>query len=756
MIKRIKLRTLMVGGLITLLFVVLAVRIYFVQVVKADFYLGKARETWAASETLPAVRGTITDRDGNILAMDAGAYTVAVGPQRIHELNEEYGLDLRQQIVSTLHTLLGKSVSGLEADINAKRENGDYLVHRQIRSEGWKIDKEHANQVSAFIEELRNQTGQKNVGIYLEQEQKRYYPKEKMASHLLGYVDKDGKSIYGLEKYFDDILRGENGYIKYEKDGNRLQLERGEVDYKPAVDGKKITLTINTEIQYYVEAAIKEAYEKYRPKSITAIAADPKTMEILGMANYPNYDPNEYWDYDPESFTNHAIVSLYEPGSTFKIVTLAGAVEEGLFNPDETYKSGEIFLKGFAKPIRDHIRGGWGPITFLEGLKYSSNVAFVKLGYEKLGTDKLRQYITDFGFGQKTGIELRNESTGVVSFYYPQEVASATFGQGVSVTPIQQVAAIAAIANGGKLLEPRLVKKIEDPAAKTTETFQPKVVRQVISEKTAKQVGEYLEQVVSDREIGTGRNAYIEGYRVAGKTGTAQKVVSGKKGYAENKYVVSFIGFAPVEDPEIVVYVVVDEPDDPYAGGGSVAAPVFKKIVQQSLRHLGVLPSATADVQNSDGKPQRKPTVEVPDLTDKKTVQAENELKQRALSYEVVGKGATVIQQIPEAGTIVPNTQRVYIITEERKQMAIPNMIGLPLRDALEVCSLLDMRCVTDGEGYVTSQSEQQIGSESVLKITLHPPGVVPEEAAQDEGEAEGDAAADEAGAGETDGEASP
>ncbi|MFC3344121.1 penicillin-binding transpeptidase domain-containing protein [Paenibacillus abyssi] len=736
--KRIKLRTLLVGGLITLLFVVLVTRVYFVQVVHADFWLGKARETWATSERIPASRGTITDRDGNILAMDAPAYTVAINPEVINKLK------IQQQVVTSLHSILGKSVAGLQNDVSAKRENGDFVVQREIRSEGWKIDKEIADKVAAFREELQKQTEQRDVGIYLMEESKRFYPKNSLASHVLGYLRKDGEAIGGLESSLDKDLRGEDGYIKYEKDGRRVQLADGEVDYKPAVDGKNVTLTINTDIQYYIEEAIKEANEKYKPKSITAIAADPHTMEILGMASYPDYNPNEYWKSSSQAnFYNHSVRQLIEPGSTFKIVTLAGAVEEGQFNPNETYMSGSIKVPGYT--IRDHRREGWGEISFLDGLKYSSNVAFVKLGYERLGSEKLMKYIKDFGFSSRTGIELPGEVAGTVDFFYPSEVATATFGQGkVQVTPIQQVAAVAAVANGGKLLEPHLVKKIEDPVTKKTTTIQPKVVRQVISEETATKVSEYLEQVVSDREIGTGKNAYIEGYRVAGKTGTAQKVVGGK--YADDKYVVSFIGFAPVENPKIVVYVVVDEPDDPYAGGGSVAAPVFKKIVQQSLRQMGVLPTASdAETSKDDGTP-RKLSVEVPDLSELKVAQAGTELKQRGLPYEVVGKGGTVLQQIPEAGTRVPTSQRVYLITEERKQMAIPDMTGLPLRDVLEVCSLLDMRCVTEGEGYVTSQTQEKLDGETVLKVQLHPPGVRAESEGQTEDGSEEQAASEPAG----------
>lgn len=739
MTKRIKLRTILVGGVITLLFVVLIVRVYFVQVANADFWLGKAREIWATSEPITASRGTITDRDGNILAMDAPAYTVSINPDVLHKLN------LADRVVDKLHEVLGKDKAALEKDVNAKRENGEYVVNREIRSEGWKIDKELADQISEFREELRKEKGQREVGIYLMNDQKRYYPKGASASHLLGYVQKTGEAVYGIESLFDDQLRGQNGYIKYEKDGRRVQLADGEVEYQPAIDGRNLTLTINTDIQYYVEEAIKEAYQKYKPKSITAIAADPNTMEILGMATYPSFDPNAYWlTKDQAAFYNNPVKMLIEPGSTFKIVTLAAAVEEGVFDPEEKYVSGSIKVAG--STLRDVRRGGWGTITYLDGLKHSSNVAFVKLGYEKLGADKFREYVNNFGFGQPTGIEQPGELKGRVDFHWPSEVATATFGQGrVQVTPIQQVAAVAAVANGGRLMEPHLIKRIEDPVAKTTQVIQPKVIRQVISPESSKKVGEYLEQVVSDKVNGTGHNAYIEGYRIAGKTGTAQKVTGGS-GYSSNKFIVSFIGYAPVDNPKLVVYVVADEPNDPTAGGGVVAAPVFRSIMEKSLKHMGIMPDIS-ESEEADGV-VRKKSVMLPDVIDKKVTQAANEMQSRGLNFEIVGKGKTVLQQIPKAGVTVPDTQRIYLITEERKQMAIPDMNKLPLRDVLEVCSLLDVECVTEGEGYVVSQEQVTEGGTTVLKLRLEPPDGIAEEGAGDETVSDG-AASDLEGGGE-------
>ncbi|TJY43379.1 PASTA domain-containing protein [Cohnella pontilimi] len=730
MTRRIRLRTLWMGALFTLLFLGLVFRIYWIQVGPvAAQWADKARQYWMTSKSIPQERGMLLDRNGVVLAADAAAYTVALGPNRIALLDQE-NPDWRvaDRIVSKLHNILGTPEDKLRAIVTAKKDDGKFLEQKEVRPDGWKIDKSVRDRLDAFREELKKLTGKKDVGIYFLEDQKRYYPNGLLASHILGYENKDGSAILGLEKTLDESLKGSPGFIKYEKDATGAQLPNGKVEMKPAVNGKNVTLTIDRDIQFYVEEALREAYEKYNPVSITAIAADPKTMDILGMASLPDFDPNQYWNAKGQAQKNNAIQSVYEPGSTFKIVTLAAAVQEGKFDPNETYKSGSILVTNKAKPIRDHNGGrGWGEITFLDGLKHSSNVAFVKLGFEKLGAEKLRSYIDAFGFGQKTGIELPGELAGAISFHnnIPSEVATASFGQGrVQVTPIQQVTAVAAVANGGKLMQPHLVKSISDPASGTKQVFEPKVVRQVISADSARKVGEYLETVVSDQKIGTGKNAYIPGYRIAGKTGTAQKVIDRK--YSADKYVVSFIGYAPVEDPKIVLYVIVDEPQTALAGGSTVAAPIFKKIMEQSLRHLGVMPNLSKDEQNKSAASgasvaRSDLTATVEDVTGMSVGQAQSELKRRSFDAVTIGKGAKVIQQLPKAGSVLPVSQPVFLLTETNPG-SIPDLKGLSLRDALEMCSLLKIACTVKGEGYVVSQQEVKTAGKLTVQLTLAPP----------------------------------
>ncbi|RKP55264.1 PASTA domain-containing protein [Cohnella endophytica] len=732
MTKRIKLRTLLTGGLFTLLFVGLIVRIYVVQIVKADYWTAQAMKTWMTKETITQERGKLLDRDGKVLAADAVAYTVAVGPKQIAELEKKHPeWKLTDRIVSKLHIVLGTEEAKLREMITAKKENGEYLAQKEIRPEGWKIDKPVMDRLSAFRDELRKITKTSNVGLYFIDEQKRYYPNGSLASQILGYENKDGIAIEGLEKKLNDQLSGTPGFIKYQKDGSRTQLPNGQVEYKQAVDGNSVTLTIDKDIQFYIEEALKTVYEKTKPISATAIAADPDTMEILGMASFPNYDPNVYWEKskDQAAFKNNAIQSLYEPGSTFKIVTLAAAVQEGIFKPDDIYMSGSVSYKNVST-IHDHNWSGWGPISYLDGLKHSSNVAFVKLGYEFLGKEKLVKYINDFGFGQKTGIELPNEISRSVNLQWPSDVARATFGQGsVLVTPIQQVAAVAAVANGGKLLVPHIVKSISDPTTGEKTVTEPQVVRQVISADTSRKVGEYLETVVSDKLIGTGKSAYIPGYRIAGKTGTAQKVVrnpaTGKSEYSKDRYVVSFIGYAPVEKPKVVLYVVVDEPQVDNAGGGSIAGPVFKEIMGKSLHHLGIEPNleTTDDTDTKAAAGTAKPeevTASVPDVTGMTVAQAQERLKSTRFPIGVLGSGTKVLQQLPKAESVLPASQRIYLLTDT-KPGNVPDLTGLSLRDALEMCSLLKVVCTVEGQGYVVSQKAVKTDGKWTLHIKLAP-----------------------------------
>ncbi|TVY09602.1 penicillin-binding transpeptidase domain-containing protein [Paenibacillus cremeus] len=728
MTKKVKLRSLLVGGLFTLLFVFLVTRLYWVQVVQGAELLSMAKERWAADDELRAVRGAILDRNDKVLAEDAPAFTLALNPKTIHDKHIE------NDVVRGLAAILAPpqnsgAAAGLEDKIreriNKKKDNGDYYTQIELGNEGWKIDADVADQINKLVEDLQKRIDGKNksVGILLLPESKRFYPGGKLASHILGYTSKEGKPIMGIEAQLDNFLKGTPGFLKTETDRYGVELPNSTANFQKAINGDNVRLTIDKNIQFYIENALDKVNEKWHPKSLTAIAVDPKTMEILGIANTPSFNPNRYWDTKQMSdFQNHAVASQYEPGSTFKLVTLAATVEEGLFNPTETYQSGSIQVPG--RKLHDHNVTGWGKITYLEGLKRSSNVAFVKLGYEKLGETKLRQYIDKFGFGAKTNVDIPGEVPGLVNMKYPAEFATATYGQGLTATAIQQTAAYGAIANGGKLMWPHIIKEIYNPeTGEVIQKNEPQVVRQVVSEKTAKQVSDYLEGVVSDKDIGTGRKAYIEGYRIAGKTGTANLVDPGEKGYAEGKWVISFIGYAPIEDPRILVTIIADQPDlgGDYHLGGDVAAPAFKEIVSQTLRYMGIAPS-TVQQQQQIQATERDTRTTTPDLTGMPLDQVKSTMNKFGVTVEALGKGAKVLAQSPVPGTEIGSSQRIYVLMQEGgSDISVPDLSGKSLRDALEVCSFIKLHCSSTGEGYVTSQTLDGTGDSRVLTLQLKP-----------------------------------
>lgn len=713
--KKLKLRSMLIGGLFTLFFVGLVGRLYWVQVVQASWLLDQAQVRWEADKTIAPVRGDIVDRNDKVLAEDAPAYTVGISPRLITQNG------IVNDVVLGLSSILKTSddsadLAALQDKIRKlaekKKEDGTPKEQVEVRPDGWKIDKEQADQVKQLVAELQTKLKLRkssSVGIYLTEEKKRYYPGGSLAAHVLGYSDKEGNAVMGMEAQMNDVLKGVPGRINYEKDAAGVELPDAKVSIQPAVDGKRVRLTIDKNIQFYIENAMAKVADKFHPKSMAVIAADPKTMEILGIASYPTFDPNKYWAVKkPDVFLNRTVAAQFEPGSTFKLVTLAGTVKEGLFRPNDTYQSGRIAV--YDRLLHDHNDVGWGRISFLDGLKRSSNVAFVKLGYEMLGQDKLKQYIASFGFGAKTGIDLPGEVSGTTPLRNPVEYATATYGQGLTATAIQQAAAYGAVANGGKLMWPHIVKDVVDPkTGQVVQSNPPKMIRQVIDEGTAKQVSEYLEQVVSDQDIGTGKKAYIDGYRIAGKTGTANFVDPKGGGYAEGRWNISFVGYAPVDNPQLLVAVIVEDPDlgGDYHRGSEVGPPLFRDIMAQSLKYLGVPSSKQSPKQTASTL--KEVTLSVPDLVGMTPDAAKAAAGKYGLKLEPFGKGDKVLRQFPLPGAQISGSQRIVAALQDQN-LPMPDLTGRSLREAVEMCAFVGVACSISGEGYVVSQSNEENG----------------------------------------------
>lgn len=614
-----------------LIFSIIDMRLGYVQFLLGDQLTEKAKGLWSRNIPFEPKRGEIVDRNGVALAANISAPTVYVVPRQIKNPAEAAGK--------------------IAAALNMSKEKAYGLITKKTSSvkipEGRKISHQKAKEIRDLGIE----------GIYIGEDSKRHYPFGNYLSHVLGFAGIDNQGLMGLELYYDKELSGKKGSVKFYANAKGERMNDMADDYEPPVDGLDLKLTIDSRINTIMEREFDNAEAAYHPDGLIGIAMDPKTGEILAMSSRPSFEPDNFRNVAPEIYNrNLPVWSTYEPGSTFKIITLAAALQEGKVNleADHFHDPGSVTVGGAR--LRCWKRGGHGSQSFLEVVQNSCNPGFVELG-ERLGKEKLFQYVKDFGFGQKTGIDLQGEGTGILfnlERVGPVEQATTAFGQGVSVTPIQQVTAVSAAINGGTLYTPYIAKELIDP--RTGEVVMkktPQAKRRVISEKTSEQIRYALESVVAQ---GTGGKAFVEGYRVGGKTGTAQKAKDGR--YLENNHIVSFIGFAPADDPQIVVYVAVDNPKGTIQFGGTVAAPIVGTIIGDSLRAMGVEPRKE-QIEKKIKWPDT-PMVEVPDLVGiTKTEIGELMLN---LKIDASGEGDTVVRQTPQAGVKLKegSTIRLY------------------------------------------------------------------------------------------------
>ncbi|WP_445613914.1 stage V sporulation protein D [Geobacillus sp. YF-1] len=618
-----------------LIFAIIDLRLGYVQFWLGDLLAERAKGLWGRNIPFEPKRGEILDRNGVPLATNMSAPTVYVIPRQVKN---------PAQAAEKLAQALGGSVESIYKQITQPTS----IVRLK---EGRKISDEKAADVRALDLD----------GVYIAEDTKRYYPFGSYLSHVLGFTGIDNQGLTGLELYYDKELSGERGSVQFYSDAKGRRMPDMADDYTPPTDGLNLVLTIDSRIQTIVERELDIAEAKYNPDGIIAIAMNPNTGEILAMASRPTFDPSNYRNVPPEIYNrNLPIWSTYEPGSTFKIITLAAALEEHKVNLLKDH----FFDPGYAKvagaTLRCWKKGGHGEQTFLEVVQNSCNPGFVELG-ERLGKETLFKYIKQFGFGEKTGIDLQGEGTGILfdlKRVGPVELATTAFGQGVSVTPIQQVAAVSAAINGGILYTPYVAKQWVDPeTGEIVRRNTPKAKRRVISEETSKQVRYALESVVAQ---GTGKKAYVEGYRVGGKTGTAQKAQGGR--YLQNNHIVSFIGFAPADDPQLVVYVAVDNPKGTVQFGGTVAAPIVGKIMEDSLRTIGVKPRPNQLEKERDWNEPK--VIEVPNLIGLTKKDLQEQLFD--LKLDVSGEGDVVVEQSPEPGARVKegSTIRIYFAKE--------------------------------------------------------------------------------------------
>ena len=610
---------------IYLIVLALIFKVGYIQIIDRKNIYDKALESWQRSFPVQANRGKIYDRSGNVLATDLTTASLVVVPSQIKD---------QATTALKLSEILNVNVDVLKEKLNKK------VSIQRISPEGRQLD----NQIATNIQRLHLS------GVYLIKDTKRYYPRNNYLSHCLGFVGIDNQGLLGLELEYEQFLKGKNGSIDYYMDAKSHNLKMYPSHYTYSQSGMNISLTIHKDVQDVIERELSNAYDTYQPDGIWALAMNPKNGEILGIASYPNFNPNDYQNEDKNIYNqNIPIWKTYEPGSTFKIITFSSALNEKLFDMDKDtyYDKGYEYVSGAR--IKSWKKGGHGLQTFREVLQNSSNPGFVEIG-RRLGKKRLYQYVQNFGLTEKTGIDLPGESCGIMFDYknfHELEQATVAFGQGIS--------AICACVNGGYLLQPHILKEISNSSNnEIVKEVKKKVKRQVIDEETSRKVRDALESVVTD---GGGRNAYIDGYRIGGKTGTAQKAVNGS--YVGGGYILSFVGIAPIDDPQIVLYIAMDNPKNCIQYGGTTVAPIARKMF------LDILPALNVKKVKS----QRQKAYSI---MDKRTIKVENyigkkrsEVQNISLRFTFVGKGTKVIDQLPRKGEYVEEGDTIVIMLGE-------------------------------------------------------------------------------------------
>jgi penicillin-binding protein 2B len=682
-------------GIFGLLFFVLMVRFITIQATgEADgkALASQAAEKYIKSRILEAHRGTIYDQNGEVIAEDTSAYTLVAVLSPTVTSDPENPKHVTEP---------KKTAKKLSEFIDMKESE----IYEKLTSEG-AYQVEFGSAGRALSHQLMLEIKQEEIpGITFRKESKRFYPNGTFASHLIGFAQKntndEGESVtvgkMGIEKSFNDVLSGKNGSVKYKTDVWGYLLPNAEEHVTPPQDGNNIYLTIDKKIQTFLEEAMNQVQQQYKPENMFAIVSDPKTGRILAMSQRPTFHPDTRAGLDG-NWTNTIVEETIEPGSTMKSFSLAAAVNEGKFNPDEAYQSGTYKVDNVPNPIRDHNGGeGWGSISFLEGVQRSSNVAFAYL-LDKIGFKKFEEYLHDFGFGEPTNVGLPHEASGSILYRYPIEKYTTIFGQGTTVTPLQMIQAESAIANDGKMMKPYIISKVVDPNTKeTVKETKPQVAGNPITKETAEKTRKYLESTVTS-EHGTGTRFAIEGYSVAGKSGTAQipDPETGGYQYGKENYLFSFMGMAPADDPQLIVYVGIQKPElKPTEIGSDPVSQVFKPVMQNSLKYLNIKPQEKVNLQQE----------QIPDVSGMSVEKAKAEIEKTGAQPVIVGNGSEVIKQLPQAGTEILEGGKVILRTDG--PVTIPNMKGWSIRDVFKVANISGLRINMVGKGFAVSQNIQ-------------------------------------------------
>ena len=666
-------------------------RLGWLQFVRGAELQDIAERQWNTRITLNPQRGSIYSRNHKLLAGSAPAHSVVAITASLEDI---------EATAKALAPVLGISESHLQQRLSMS--NREVYLARRVE-----------DSVADAVMELNL------PGIRLAEESRRYYPQGRLASHVLGFVGSDG-GLEGLEHHYEDLLKGTPGFAIYRTDVRGRQLPDSVQASMPAVDGYNMILTIDEMIQHIVERELDAAMKRIAPISVAVIVVDPRTGQVLALASRPDFDPGNFAAYPDSFYRNPIVSSAFEPGSTFKMVTLSAALEENLLDLTDTYHcSGHIEINN--RTIHCWSRKGHGTQTIPQVFWNSCNPGFVSMGMD-LGKERMMEYISAFGFGARTGIDFPGEHKGILfsaDTMSDTDLAVSSFGQGNAVTPLQQVMAVAAIANGGYLMRPQLVMEIQSQDGAVVQSFSPEIVRQVLSGETASIVAKLM---VDGVEHGSGRFAMVDGYRVAGKTGTAEKIAPGG-GYLSGAYLLSYVGFAPAEDPLVAIYVMVDEPSRGPNWGGQVAAPIFASIVAEIMRYWNIPPD------DSVTAPQLLEQRTVPELTGLSLADAQHILETIGFGMRIQGDGEKITAQVPAAGSKMPVNASIMVYTADfagdDQQVMVPDLSGLTMREAGDLLELLGLQFFGSGSGVASEQTPLPgtlVEPGTIIKVTFLPP----------------------------------
>ena len=714
-----KRRLVVIFFIVSLFMFALIIRLGWIQIVQGEHYKELANSQQTRDIPIPSKRGTIYDRNGKELAISASTNTIWAKPKEVTD-PEKAG-----EVLSEI----------LDLDIDETIKKLKDTKYGLVRVERW-VDDEIADEIRS----------KKIKGVWIAEDNKRYYPYGNFASYVLGHTTDDNKGMAGVELEYEKYLSGLPGRWIKNTDGAGRQLAFSVERYHPPEDGLSLVLTIDEVIQHFAEKAVEKALEVNNAKRVSTIVMDIKTGDILAMAAKPDYDPNvpripldetlklQIEEMDDEKkleawfsmWRNPIINDTYEPGSTFKLITTAAAIEEGIATPESGFHSSGIINVG-GRPIKCwRWYNPHGHQTLKEAVENSCNPVFVELG-QKMGAETFYDYINGFGFSDVTGIDLPGEGKSIMyslNNVGPVELATISFGQSISVTPIQLINAVSAIANDGKLMKPRIVKELIDTEGNIIHRYEETMVRQVISKKTSQDLREIMEAVVSE---GSGKGAYIPGYRVGGKTGTAQKVVDGR--YATGVYVSSFIGIAPSDDPRLAVLAIVDEPRGYSQYGSVVGTPIAKEILEESLRYLDVKPRYT----DEEAQVLVQEEVIVPEVRGMTVKEASTMLSENRLNHltgvEFTGEGNDIVVDIfPKPGAKVPEKSMIMLYTRNNEaspsSVVVPDLKGKTIREVNTILNAKGLKLKISGSGLSYSQMPEagtEVEGGSIVSVEFRP-----------------------------------